>query len=561
MKNLRSGMFTGCSALATVAGCDGISSIESGAFDHCISLSSIGSGDNEVGNYNTEPVAVYEGAFYGCSSLQAVCFRNGCGLMTNAFYGCTSLEAVSAASMNINYITRGDGIFQECRSLQRLCLPDDADASPYMVIGSPGPWSFGNCSALTTVLDFFDAYQVHEHAFDGCASIPAVQLPNAMTIGQYAFNGCAGMYYCDAPAVRTISGHAFENCSGMYCCAAPLAQTIDGYAFAGCGSLTSMFGSNGEEDVHGADLYCSKYIGEHAFEGAGLTSVNAKWCAYVGDAAFKNCAGLQTANFSLYDVDGHPNAENGSRDYWRVWIGDEAFAGCSQLTDFYAPKARRIGSGALSGTSVECFFNYEDECPNEMQSAGGDQFDSENYNLDHVQLRTSYPSTLEDLRYTSNGDFWGMRNDARIIGSYFPTGGDSSYTVGYAKQHDVGPETWLRAASEKYCEVSAWMHLGIPSAALPVLSSQFVGNPAVENDYYQYVNYIEILRRQYGEYYMDHRRGHGAPMWKYHPRYDGYTMDEYKAYNIPAIYQAKKGMLYDSYDTEEESIEHVYPQI
>lgn len=534
MNNLRSGMFTGCSALATVAGCDGISSIESGAFDHCISLSSIGSGDNEVG-YVEAPVAVYEGAFYGCSSLQAVCFRGGCGLMTNAFYGCTSLEAVSAASMDINYITRGDGIFQECRSLQRLCLPGDTGASPYMIHGSPGPWSFGNCSALTTVLDF-DAYQVHEHAFDGCASIPAVQLPNAMVIGQYAFSGCAG----------------------LYCCAAPLVQTISSYAFAGCGQLTSMFGSNGEEDVHGADLYCSKYIGAHAFEGAGLTSVNAKWCAYVGDAAFKNCAGLQAANFSLYDVDGHPNAETGSQDYWRVWIGDEAFAGCGYLTDFYAPKARHIGRGALSGTNAQCCFNYCDECPQEMADAGGHQLDGDEY-LDHVQLRTPYPATLEELRYRSNGDFWGMRNDAHIIGSYFPTGGDSSYTVGYAKQHDVGPETWLRAASEKYCEVSAWMHLGIPSAALPVLGPLFTENPAVEYDYYQYVNYIELLQQRYGENFMDHRRGHGAPMWKYHPRYDGYTMDEYKAYNIPAIYQAKKGMLYDSYDTEE-SIERVYPQ-
>ena len=80
-------------------------------------------------------------------------------------------------------------------------------------------------------------------AFDGCASLTSVTLPNSVTsIGVYAFSHCTGLTSVTIPnSVTTIGESVFAKCYGLTGVTIPNSvTTIDEWAFMDCGGLTSV---------------------------------------------------------------------------------------------------------------------------------------------------------------------------------------------------------------------------------------------------------------------------------------------------------------------------------
>lgn len=191
---------------------------------------------------------------------------------------------------------------------------------------------------------------IREQAFRGrYADFPwsylaTIDFPNLSSIGKEAFAQCLfsslTIPECD------IGERAFASCTDLseltFTSRDERSLTIGTYAFNGCGSLTT---------VAFADHLINK-IGEHAFDGAGLTTVTVPPVYTWQDYAFANCTGLTTVYIKecpswlegLYDASA-PLANT--------------FSGCSALTDIYVTWGEGHYWGAPWGaTNANVHYNW-----------------------------------------------------------------------------------------------------------------------------------------------------------------------------------------------------------
>ena len=168
---------------------------------------------------------------------------------------------------------------------------------------------------------------IGESAFLGCRGLTELILPNSVTsIGDYAFFGCSGLTELTLPnGVMSIGGNAFEGCSGLTELTLPNSVTsIGDGAFHGCSGLTELILPNS------------------------VTSI--------GVSAFSGCSGLEKiaveSGNSCYDsrdncnsiIDTETNTlivgcKNSIIPNRVTSIGDNAFGGCSGLTELTLPNS------------------------------------------------------------------------------------------------------------------------------------------------------------------------------------------------------------------------------
>ena len=224
----------------------------------------------------------------------------------------------------------------------------------------------------------FTVTSIGDLAFNGCANVTAVTIPNSVTrIGINAFYACSGLTSITFPdGVTTIEKHAFEKCSNLSEITIPdKVTTIAWAAFAGCSSLTSLIIHNGVTTIgESAFTGCTRLtsvdipnsvttIGAEAFYGCGLTSITIPDdVKIIKTGTFCGCASLASVLI--------PNNVTA--------IEDNAFQGCTKLTFVKIPKGvMNVGKKAFAGCSkLSEVYCYAKTVP----TTYGDSFDDSNVN-------------------------------------------------------------------------------------------------------------------------------------------------------------------------------------
>ena len=322
-----SGAFEFCSSLTSVTIGDSVTTIGDYAFYYCSRLTSLTIPDSvtTIGN----------GAFCECSSLTSITIPDSVTTIgNNAFHGCSRLTSITIPD---SVTTIGVSAFTLCHSLKEFngkfasedgrCLIIDgtltsfapAGLTEYTIPNSVTTIEYGAflwCSSLTCVTIGDSVTTIGERAFAGCSSLREFNGKYASDSGRClivdgAFNtfanACGVIEYTIPNSVTTIEGWAFCECSSLTSVTIPDGVTTIGWAaFEDCSSLTSVIIPDSVTTIRdSAFLGCSNLtsviipdnvttIGWAAFAGCSrLTSVAiGDSVTTIGESVFRDCSSL-----------------------------------------------------------------------------------------------------------------------------------------------------------------------------------------------------------------------------------------------------------------------------
>ena len=178
LKTLGQDAFSDCKKLISVNSFGGLTSIPSGAFDGCSSLSSI-----------TIPASI--------TYIEQRAFSSS---------GLTSIAIPNTVS------TIGSGILQYCSELTSVSFNANVTSLP--------EYSFADCKKLTSITLSSSIETIERFAFQNCIGLNTYTVPNG---------------------IKNIYDHAFENCSNLNNITLPESlKNIQSFAFWGATSLKSI---------------------------------------------------------------------------------------------------------------------------------------------------------------------------------------------------------------------------------------------------------------------------------------------------------------------------------
>ena len=161
-------------------------------------------------------------AFDGCTSLESVTIpASVSNIASSAFSGYVSIKNIFVSEENAEYIDIDGNLYSKDGTLIRYA------------IGKTEP-SFIIPEGVTAI---------GEHAFEYCTSLVYVDIPNSVIeISSRAFSNCSSLVFVAIPnGVTTIEFSAFEYCTSLTSVVIPNSVThIEDGAFACCTSLTSV---------------------------------------------------------------------------------------------------------------------------------------------------------------------------------------------------------------------------------------------------------------------------------------------------------------------------------
>ena len=273
---------------------DGVTKIESYAFNDCSGLTSVTISNNvtSIGNY----------AFSNCGSLKSVTIGNSVmNIGDYAFEDCSSLTSIYIANMaswcSISGQLDNSKVYIDGEKLQdmtSIVIPDSVTSIRFE--------AFYGCSALESItLPFvgekadgsgathfgyiFGASSYNDNNDYVPESLKEVVITGGKNIGLAAFRNCRGLTSIEIPdGVTSIGWEAFGDCRGLTSIVIPDGVTsIEMSAFIDCYSLTR---------IEIPDSVTS--IGSSAFQGcSSLTSITIPdSMTSISDSAFESCSGL-----------------------------------------------------------------------------------------------------------------------------------------------------------------------------------------------------------------------------------------------------------------------------
>ena len=211
----------------------------------------------------------------------------------------------------------------------------------------------------------YSVTRIDEYAFDFCAGLTSVDIPNSITsIGQGAFRECTGLTSVTIPnSVTSIGEFVFQNCTSLTSVAIGNSVTnIEWCTFYGCSKLTA---------VHISDL--------------------AAWCRIAFDDSFANplsYAHNLYLNGTLITDLVIPDGVTSIKHF--------AFRGCSSLTSITIPNSvTSIGRSAFSS----CSSLNSITIPNSVTSIGYAAF-SDCSSLTSITIPNSVTS-IEDYAFSN----------------------------------------------------------------------------------------------------------------------------------------------------------------
>jgi len=304
------------------------------------------------------------GCFNGCTALTSISFPNcttitSNGSFTNAvFQNCTALTSVNLPAFASDASAK-DFMFQNCTSLTSLSFPS--------YTGKIGAYMFQGCTNLVSV-NLTISGVVGENSYVG-TKITTVNLALATSIGNSAFQNITTLVGSISAPVSTtigsssftntritsitasctsIAATAFYNCTALTTISFPNCTTITSSGFAGtsgtfqnCTALTSvslpLFASdasskdsmfqncpalttlsfpsytgkigtymfNGGTNLTSISIGISGAVGDNAYEGTKITTINLANATTLGNSVFLNVTtlvGAITTNATTIDI-------------------------------------------------------------------------------------------------------------------------------------------------------------------------------------------------------------------------------------------------------------------
>lgn len=187
------------------------------------------------------------GAFFGCTGLEKVTFRDSANVGWFAFTGCTSLSDVvsmdkitqlGAGAFNGTAITTADltGLTGETLSTSITLGEDTYD------IGA----AFMNCTQLTTVILPENIKTINFSSFAQCTSLKTINLGSVETVGGMAFMDCDALQIADLISAMVIGDNAFEGSGIKYLRLGESLNSLGVSSFNDTRGLTIYYGTGKE---------------------------------------------------------------------------------------------------------------------------------------------------------------------------------------------------------------------------------------------------------------------------------------------------------------------------
>lgn len=224
----------------------------------------------------------------------------------------------------------GSGAFENCATVKSVTVPNSVTAL--------ASCAFEQASALTDVFLPDSVTGIGDSAFSRCSALKTVRLPQALTVlPDSIFAECTSLTRFDVPAsVTEIGENAFIGCSAL--AAVNLnsrLKTIGGWAFRDCSALKRIDVPDGVTTIGGSAFgFCA------AMTGARLPGT----VTSLGGGVFIGCEALTdvSLNESLTVIESSMFSNCKALKSIRIpttvrEIGDYAFEGCTTLTTMNIP--------------------------------------------------------------------------------------------------------------------------------------------------------------------------------------------------------------------------------
>ena len=258
------------------------------------------------------------------------------------------------------------------------------------------PDNFASKAGLTGVTSVTLAESVAKvggSAFANCADLEKINLDRVAEIGDSAFKGCASLEKIRLDSAEKIGKSAFDGCASIADVTLPGAlESIGESAFANCEGLeTAAFSRDNMMTELPKGLF------------AGCTSLTKATLPEdlkdIPDNLFKDCASLETVSMPIgLDTIGK-DAFNGCESLEKLelpdgllGIGDRAFKGCASLQKADFPDSvKSLGSEAYRG----CASLSEVELPAALETVGADVF-RDCSGIEYVDMEDTALTALPD---------------------------------------------------------------------------------------------------------------------------------------------------------------------
>ncbi len=321
--------FSYCNNLTAVFIGENVQVIARFAFAYCENMTgiSIPNKVKEIGDF----------AFYNCHKLTNVILPSSVEKIgKSTFSGCSLLGTIHlpAAVKEV-----GDGVFSHCSALATITV--DAANTTFVAKGNclihkANKTLVAGC-AYSIIPDDKSVEVIGNEAFSGFKNLKQILIPATITtLGNYAFANCENLtQVLMSNSVTKIGGSAFAGCSSITSLQVPSKVTMIGSsAFAFCTGLVKLNLPNTLEELGaGAFAHCYGLKNLTITEG-NKTFIDVNNC--VIDTVTKTL--VAGCNNSVIPTDGSITG-----------IGDEAFAGCEDITELVLPASiNRIGTYAFS---------------------------------------------------------------------------------------------------------------------------------------------------------------------------------------------------------------------